>query len=1129
MALKIAQRVILLPLDKRRLYLEKMQAEGVTLANLPIPPVSAGFERLPLSFAQERQWFLWQLDPHSAAYHIPTALRLRGALQAAALQQALTRLAERHATLRTRLVQDSEGTCQVIDAQANLLLDRLDLPRAPGQTEEQALKAYIQEQTRELFDLARGPLLRVKLLRLAEDDHVLVLTQHHIVSDARSMQVMVEELVALYAAEVRQVPAQLPALAVQYSDYAIWQRHWMEAGERERQLAYWLQRLGQAQPVLSLPSDRPRPATRSYQGARLARRFATDLGRAVHDLARQHEATPFMVLLAAFQALLARYSGERDIRVGVPVANRNRPETERLIGFFVNTQVLRAEVDPQQSFVQLLAQVREAAVGAQAHQDLPFEQLVEALHPQRSMSHSPLFQVMFNHRSEAADGAGQAELGLRVEPVAWESQDAQFDLTLTTALAADGLHVNLNYATDLFEAATAERLLMHFEQLLGAIVAEPRQRLGELALETPAQRQASIAQWNPQPTPFPVHGSLPALFEAQVARDGDAIAVSLDDQQLSYRELNLRANRLAHQLRALGVGLDCRVGLVSERHPDLLVGLLAILKAGAAYVPLDPHYPQDRLAYMIEDSGIALLLGQAHLLPGLALPAGVRSLAIDALAGGAEHNPEVALQADNLAYVIYTSGSTGRPKGTLLAHGNVLRLFAATADEFAFDHRDSWTLFHSFAFDFSVWEIFGALLHGGRLVIVPQQTCRDPEAFLALLARERVTVLNQTPSAFKALMQVACAPARTRPELALRHVVFGGEALEVRSLAPWFERFGDRSPRLVNMYGITETTVHVTYRPLSREDLQVPGSPIGLPIRDLSWYVLDGQLNPVPRGCVGELYVGQAGLARGYLNRGGLSASRFVPDPFGAPGQRLYRTGDLARFCADGSVEYTGRIDHQVKIRGFRIELGEIQERLDALETVRESLVLVLDSASGPQLGAYLIAAADAPVAPGAERERLEQLRRTLQQSLPDYMVPGRMMFVAQWPLTANGKLDRKALPAFDAEQAQRPWLAPASPLEQQLAAIWQEVLQVQRVGLDDDFFGLGGHSLLATQVVVRVREQLGLEVPLRELFQASVLGAFAEVVQALQDDHAPVEDELAKSLEALKRLTGDELEKLIS
>ncbi|MCT0567184.1 amino acid adenylation domain-containing protein, partial [Pseudomonas aeruginosa] len=597
-------------------------------------------------------------------------------------------------------------------------------------------------------------------------------------------------------------------------------------------------------------------------------------------------------------------------------------------------------------------------------------------------------------------------------------------------------------ATDLFDASTVERLAGHWRNLLRGIVANPRQRLGELPLLDAPERRQTLSEWNPAQRECVVQGTLQQRFEEQARQRPQAVALILDEQRLSYGELNARANRLAHCLIARGVGADVPVGLALERSLDMLVGLLAILKAGGAYLPLDPAAPEERLAHILDDSGVRLLLTQGHLLERLPRQAGVEVLAIDGLVldGYAESDPLTTLTADNLAYVIYTSGSTGKPKGTLLTHRNALRLFSATEAWFGFDERDVWTLFHSYAFDFSVWEIFGALLYGGRLVIVPQWVSRSPEDFYRLLCREGVTVLNQTPSAFKQLMAVACSADMATQQPALRYVIFGGEALDLQSLRPWFQRFGDRQPQLVNMYGITETTVHVTYRPVSEADLEGGlVSPIGGTIPDLSWYILDRDLNPVPRGAVGELYIGRAGLARGYLRRPGLSATRFVPNPFpGGAGERLYRTGDLARFQADGNIEYIGRIDHQVKVRGFRIELGEIEAALAGLAGVRDAVVLAHDGVGGTQLVGYVVADS----AEDAERLR-ESLRESLKRHLPDYMVPAHLMLLERMPLTVNGKLDRQALPQPDASLSQQAYRAPGSELEQRIAAIWAEILGV--------------------------------------------------------------------------------------
>nr|WP_249364901.1 pyoverdine non-ribosomal peptide synthetase PvdD [Pseudomonas aeruginosa] len=1073
-----------------------LKQQGVNLFEIaPVFKRQDG-EPLRLSYAQERQWFLWQLEPESAAYHIPSVLRLRGRLDLDALQRSFDSLVARHETLRTRFRLDGDEARQEIAASMALPLDIVAL----GPLEEGALARQVETTIARPFDLERGPLLRVSLLRLAEDDHVLVLVQHHIVSDGWSMQVMVEELVQLYAAYSRGLEVALPALPIQYADYALWQRSWMEAGEKERQLAYWTGLLGGEQPVLELPFDRPRPVRQSHRGAQFILELDIDLSQALRRVAQQEGATAFALLLASFQALLYRYSGQADIRVGVPIANRNRVETERLIGFFVNTQVLKADLDGRMGFDELLAQARQRALEAQAHQDLPFEQLVEALQPERSLSHNPLFQVLFNYQSEAR-GNGQAFRfdELQMESVQFDSRTAQFDLTLDLTDEEQRFCAVFDYATDLFDASTVERLAGHWRNLLRGIVANPRQRLGELPLLDAPERRQTLSEWNPAQRECAVQGTLQQRFEEQARQRPQAVALILDEQRLSYGELNARANRLAHCLIARGVGADVPVGLALERSLDMLVGLLAILKAGGAYLPLDPAAPEERLAHILDDSGVRLLLTQGHLLEHLPRQAGVEVLAIDGLVldGYAESDPLTTLSADNLAYVIYTSGSTGKPKGTLLTHRNALRLFSATEAWFGFDERDVWTLFHSYAFDFSVWEIFGALLYGGRLVIVPQWVSRSPEDFYRLLCREGVTVLNQTPSAFKQLMAMACSADMATQQPALRYVIFGGEALDLQSLRPWFQRFGDRQPQLVNMYGITETTVHVTYRPVSEADLEGGlVSPIGGTIPDLSWYILDRDLNPVPRGAVGELYIGRAGLARGYLRRPGLSATRFVPNPFpGGAGERLYRTGDLARFQADGNIEYIGRIDHQVKVRGFRIELGEIEAALAGLAGVRDAVVLAHDGVGGTQLVGYVVADS----AEDAERLR-ESLRESLKRHLPDYMVPAHLMLLERMPLTVNGKLDRQALPQPDASLSQQAYRAPGSELEQRIAAIWSEILGVERVGLDDNFFELGGHSLLATRVISRVRQEQQLDASLKALFERPVLEAFAQGLERTTD-----------------------------
>ncbi|AIL61090.1 non-ribosomal peptide synthase/polyketide synthase [Pseudomonas alkylphenolica] len=1095
--LALVQRFVRLPLAQRKAFLEKLGAKGMSLAQLPIAPVSEGVQSLPLSYAQQRQWFLWKYEPASPAYHIPVALRLRGPLNFDALQAAFNDLVARHAALRTRFVEQQGHALQVIEAQAEVAIERSEGGFDDALDQPQALAAFIEGQTRRLFDLASGPLLRVHLRTLGADDHLLVLTVHHIVADGASMPVMVRELSACYEARSQGQSATLPALPVQYADYALWQRSWMEAGEQQRQLAYWCEQLQGDQPVLELPLDRARPLSRDGRGDSRQVQLPLELLSALRQLAQRQGVSLFVLMMAAFQTLLHRYSGQQEICVGVPFANRNRVETQGLVGFFVNTQILRGRFDSRARFTDVLAQMGQTAIEAQRYQDLPFDLLVEALQPERSTRHNPLFQVMFNYQHDQAAGAsGRRFSGLGIEGVQWQNRSAQFDLSLDIVEAEQSLTSSFIFATDVFEAATIERMMQHWQTMLWAIVDRPQRSIGELPMVSAAQQQVIVQGLNPTVASHASQVCLHEQIAAQAARTPQAVALVFEGQQLSYAQLNARANRLAHRLIAAGVGPESRVGLAAERSLELVVGLLAILKAGSAYVPLDPMYPAQRLEYMIQDSGISLLLSQ----PGLRLPAfDGPCLSLDEdLQGFSDADPQVSMTPDNLAYIIYTSGSTGQPKGALLSHHNVQRLFAATGQWFSFDSRDTWTLFHSYAFDFSVWEIFGALLHGGRLVIVPYLVSRSPEDFHQLLIDEQVTVLNQTPSAFRQLMHVACADSR---EHSLRAVVFGGEALDVQGLRPWFERFGDAPTRLINMYGITETTVHVTYRPLSWADLDSgAASPIGLPIPDLSWYVLDAELNPVPAGCVGELYVGRAGLARGYLNRGDLSGARFIPDPFGADGGRLYRTGDLARYCADGAVEYIGRLDQQVKIRGFRIELGEIEARLQAMPQVREAVVLAEDG----RLLAYVV--------PTAEEAGLrEMLQAQLKADLPDYMVPAHWQFLSVLPLTANGKLDRKALPRPDAAQSQQTYVAPVGEIEKQIAAIWQEVLGVEQVGVNDNFFELGGDSIVSIQVVSRAR-QAGIRFTPKDLFQHQTVQGLASVAQtgeAAQIVQAAAEGEL--------------------
>jgi len=1034
---------------------------------VPVPREGA----LPLSFAQQRLWFIDQLEPGSPLYNVPAALRVEGPLDAAVLARCLGEIVRRHETLRTVFAARAGAPVQVIQPAEPFLLPVVDLSALPEGACEDLVRPLVAAEAGRPFDLSRGLLLRGLLVRLAEREHAVVLTLHHIASDGWSVGILVREIAALYPAFAAQGPSPLPELPVQYADFAAWQSSWLRGEVLEREIAFWRGQLAGLPPLLELPTDHPRPAVQSYRGAARPMRLPAGLTRQMEALARQEGATLFMVLLAGFQALLARLSGQDDLAVGSPVAGRNRVETEGLIGFFVNTLVLRGGLTETPTFRELLGRVRETALSAYLHQDVPFEKLVEELAPERSLAHAPLFQVVLVLQNAPVPSLEIENLRLR--PLSLDGTTAKFDLTVTLEEHDGGFLGRVEHATDLFDPATIDRLLAGFERLLVAAVAGPDSRAAELPLLGAAERH-QLLEWGGIRQQFAPTSTLSTLHGRFAERAGlapEAPALACGDLTLTYGELHRRSNRLAHWLRRQGVGPESRVGLRLDRSVDLVVGLLGVLKAGAAYVPLDPGAPRERLAFVLEDAEIRIVVGAEEL---------------ERLEGFPDGDLAPLGDASSLAYVIYTSGSTGRPKGTLIPHGNVTRLFDATEGWFGFGERDVWTLFHSYTFDFSVWEIWGALLYGGRLVVVPWEVSRSPEPFLDLLVRERVTVLNQTPSAFAQLAQADAE--RGGVETGLRLVIFGGEALDPASLEPWFARHGDAQPQLVNMYGITETTVHVTYRPLSMADARGEHrSVIGVPIADLSLAVMDRSLSPAPIGVPGELVIGGAGLARGYLGRPELTAERFVPDPVGVrPGARLYRSGDLGRFLPNGDVEYLGRLDTQVKIRGFRIELGEIEAALSALAGVRQAVVLLRESRSegGPgdrRLVAYVVG----DVA-------MVELRQSLREQLPDYMVPAGFVVLDALPLTSNGKVNRKALPAPEQSGGEDAYLAPRTPTEKVLAGLWADLLGRDRVGAADHFFDLGGHSLLATQVMSRLREAFGVEIPLHDLFEAPVLADLA-------------------------------------
>ena len=931
---------------------------------------------------------------------------------------------------------------------------------------------------------------------------MLWLVFHHIVADGTSMRTMLRDLSALYRAALTGTPASLPDLPVQYADFSVWQRDWLAGQSLDAQREYWLERLSGSLPALELPLDRPRPPVLTYRGARVPFSVSPAVTAALADLSQREGATLFMALMAAFQAMLHRYTGQDDLAVGFPIANRQRRELDEVVGFFVNTLVLRVDLSGEPTFLELLRRVRERALEAYAHQDMPFELLVDAVAPERHLDRTPLFQVMLALLDDPVERLELPGLSARWADIPVST--SRFDLLLNLEHGAEGLAGGLEYNSDIFDHETVLRMAEQLNVLLEGIVADPRRKLHELPLMTEAERRRLLVDWRGGSAAFAADGRCPhERFEAQVERSPDAVAARYEGVSLTYRELNERANHVANYLKERGVGPDVLVGLAMERSLDLVVGLLGILKAGGAYVPLDPTYPAERLSFLIEDAGIKLLVTQESCLK--AFPA-VRceSVCLDRdwprISSASNTNPARSAKPEHLAYVIYTSGSTGKPKGVLITHRNVTRLFDATNAWYRFDERDVWTLFHSYAFDFSVWELWGALLYGGSVVVVPYWISRSPEAFRDLLVEERVTVLNQTPSAFRQLVRADLA--QPAAPYRLRYVIFGGEALELQSLRPWFERYGDETPLLVNMYGITETTVHVSYRPIRMRDLeQGAGSVIGIPIPDLRIYVLDAHCRPVPIGVPGEMYVGGAGVARGYLNRPDLTEQRFVPDALDPDGDsRLYRSGDLARWKSGGDLEYLGRIDHQVKIRGFRIELGEIEAALGEHPSVRDCVVIARQDGPGDKrLVAYVATDAD-PTA------LVEELRARLKARLPEYMVPAAFVSLSALPLTAHGKVDRKALPEPEFARARRDAVVePRTEAEKTLAGIWRAVLGVDRVGIDDNFFELGGDSILSIQVITRAREA-GLAITPKQLFQNPTIAALALVSGQQVRTHAEQE-----------------------
>ncbi|NEB29775.1 amino acid adenylation domain-containing protein [Streptomyces sp. SID14446] len=1050
---------------------------------------------IPLSYAQRRMWLLHQLEGGAATYNISAAFRLTGPLDQDALTAALRDVAERHEILRTLYALDDAGEpCSRLLAAADTAqqVRVRDVPPAD-------VPALIDEAVAHRFELTAELPWRADILRCSPNEHVLVLVIHHIASDGSSSAPMMRDLFTAYTARTRGGTPDWEPLPVQYKDYALWQREVLgdprDAGSlAAAQVEYWRKELAGVPQPLNLPLDRPRPAEAGSHGDTVPLHVDTATTDVLHRLAKEHGTSMSMLLQAALAVLLGKLGGGDDVTIGSPIAGRTDEALADLIGCFVNTQVLRADLADNPAFTSLLAQVRDKALAAYEHQDVPFDAIVEAINPERSAAYQPLFQVIFSWQSYEKPGFELDGLDVRFEQAIPETAMVDLTFFLTTD-EAGALRGDLQYATDLFDRETAQEISARLTRVLEQFAADPSLRVSDIDVLNAREHQRLT---DATTAGAPIEDTtLAALFERQAAAHGDSVAVVCEDTTLTYGEANARANRLARHLVTRGVGPESLVGICLERSADLVVAILAVLKAGGAYLPIDPDSPADRIAYLIQDADPVLLLTTSTTHAARDLAPHLPRLHLDTpdaptetadagdLTDAERRSP---LRPDHPAYVIYTSGSTGRPKGVLVPHRNVVGLLTA-AQDFAFGADDVWTLFHSYAFDFSVWELWGPLLHGGRLVVVPYDVSRSPEDFLQLLAREQVTVLNQTPSAFYQLIQAdAQHPGR---ELALRYVVFGGEALDLNRLGDWYERHADDAPVLVNMYGITETTVHVTRIDLDEHAAaRYRASVIGPAIPGLAAHVLDAGLKPVPAGVTGELYVAGYGLARGYHGRPGLTASRFVACPFGTPGERMYRSGDLVRLSRHGQLEYVGRADSQVKIRGFRIELGEIEHALAGHPAVAEAAVLVRENGDGDKrLIGYVVPE------PGTAPDTAA-LTAHLRERLPDYMVPATLITLEHIPLTSNGKLDRRALPAEDTAAAAT-GSGPRNSYEERLCALFGELLGVEQVGVDDGFFALGGHSLLATRLSVRVRGEFGIDIPIRTIIKYPTVAELAALMLA--------------------------------
>ncbi len=1107
--------------SKRQALLDQiLKKKGVKTAKIGIPRRAGDRTTAPISFAQQRLWLLDQLEPNSSAYNMPAVVRLTGSLNVTALEQSLNEIVRRHEALRTTFVMTEGGVVQVIAPEQPLPLLVVDLgPLAESERETRAQELAAKEAQRP-FDLATGPLLRATLLRLGSEDHIFLFIMHHIISDGWSIGVFIREVTALYQTCLAGQPpipgrwSPLPELPIQYADFSAWQRGWLQGEMLENQLAYWKQQLNGAPPLLELPTDKPRPPALTFQGAHFTHTLPRTLLDDIQALSRKEGVTPFMTLLAAFQTLLYRYTGQTDLVIGTPIANRNHAEIESLIGFFVNTLALRADLSGNPIFRSLLQRTRETTQAAYMHQDMPFEMLIEALNVPRNLSHSPLFQVMFVLQNLPIEAI--ALPGLTLERLEFESGTTQFDLVLALTETEHGLVEDIEYSTDLFEPGTIQRLSQHFEVLLTALVADPEQRISDLPLLTENERQRMLVEWNNTQAEWPQDKCVSEIIAGQAQRAPDAIAVIAGDKQLTYQELNRQANRLARHLRALGVGPDVLVGMCLKRSPEAIVAILGILKAGGAYVPMDPGWPKNRLAFVLSDTNTPLLLTQHSLLDQL--PENTpRVLCLDTDWMDAEdtddENLPTTASLDHLAYIIYTSGSTGVPKGVLVSRRHLLHSITARIEYYP-EPLTGYLLVSPFAFDSSVTGIFWPLCAGGVLALPPDNFHEELTCLADLIEKYRLSHFVWVPSLYHLLLTEA-APEKLS---SLGCVIVAGETCTKTLVEQHFKCLPQAA--LYNEFGPTECSVWSTvYRCVPDEKYsQVP---VGFPIGNVQAYVLDENMQPAPIGVVGEVYFGGNGITYGYLNQPALTAEKYIPNPFvtvdGGPPAfdrgwtvennrppstvygRLYRTGDLARYLPDGNLDFMGRCDHQVKLHGFRIELEEIEAALGQHPQVRESVVVIPEQLE--RIVAYIV--------PHDEQKPAgDEMRRFLQERLPMYMLPSVFVVLTDLPRTPTGKIDRRALPEPENTPDTRTYQSPRNALEQTLAEIWSAALGIERIGVHDNFFALGGDSIISIQVASRAR-RAGIHITPKQLFQHQTIAELAEAGSA----SAPIQAEQGRVL----------------